>query len=230
MNKDRMSQIAFIAFVIMLLILLFCSTAFGIVSDNINPESWKYNVDYMQEMINILESDSISQIEYELAEAYEMLRNGKIASLYSDEYVQTDYFKSYGYDADAILFAIRNPITYPENTVSDEDVDLLARITFLECGSNWIPDWVLEYFCSVVVNRVNHYYYPDTLDGVLSQNRQFTSYANRWRTSPTDRCYTIARDVLENGSKIPESVVYFSQVTQGSGIYETWSNHYFCYF
>lgn len=201
--------------------------ALGAVSDTIDTDSWLPHVDYMGEIISILEN-SPTQKEMELAEAYEQLRNAKIDSLGLDA-DKTYYFELYGYNANDILYAIYNPSSQ-KIVASDEDVDLLARILFLECGSNWIDDYVLKYFCSVVINRMNHWYYPDTLDGVLSQSGQFVSYRNRWNTTPTDRCYTIARDILENGSCIPEDVVYFAQFRQGSGVYHQWSNHYFCYF
>lgn len=199
----------------------------ALVRDTVDTNSWIPNVDYMGEIVSILENNP-TQKELELAETYEKLRNAKIESL-SLDVDKTYYFELYGYNADDILYAISNPSSHTIVAL-DEDVDLLARILFLECGSDWIPDYVLEYFCSVVVNRVNHWYYPDTLDGVLSQRSQFISYSNRWNTTPTDRCYTIAREILETGSKIPENVVYFAQFMQGSGAYHQWENNYFCYF
>lgn len=125
----------------------------------------------------------------------------------------------------------------PEKEPADDySVDLLARILYLEAGSNWIPDWVLEYCGSVVINRLNHWYYPNTLEGVLSQRSQFSSYGARYSITPTERCYTIARGLLEGGSTIPEDIVYFAAFRQGSYVYEVYyntgpgDNLYFCGF
>lgn len=126
--------------------------------------------------------------------------------------------------------------TSPKKFASDEDVDLLARILYLEAGSNWIDDWVIEYCGSVIINRINHWYYPETLYGVLSQRGQFACWGAQYSITPSERCYRIARELLEDGSKLPEDIVYFAGFRQGSYVYEVfWNpgpgdNLYFCGF
>ena len=47
--------------------------------------------------------------------------------------------------------------------------------------------------------------------------------------TPNQRAYDNARYVLENGTTIPENVVWQSQSVQGNGIYKNIQGHYFCY-
>jgi hypothetical protein len=122
-------------------------------------------------------------------------------------------------------------VTTPGDTVSEEDIDLLAHLIYAEAGSSWIPDETLYYVGSVVLNRVNSKYYPDTLYEVIYQKGQ---YACTWdgniEKTPTERCYTIAEDLLINGSVLPENVLYQAQFKQGSGVYSYQDNLYFCYY
>lgn len=221
-------------FIVCVMVVIMClqSVASAKVVDNLNVNSWKEDVDYMAEMIAILESDP-TDTEYQLAEAYEALRNAKITNL-GLEYATTSYFADYA-NAEEILYWINYVEPEPEVVPADDyDVDILARVLYLEAGSNWIPDWVIQYCGYVVVNRMNDSRWPGTVEGVLSQSGQFSTWSSRYRITPTERCYTIAREVLEGGSLIPENVVYFANFTQAAGVYETYynpygGNLYFCY-
>lgn len=122
---------------------------------------------------------------------------------------------------------------YP-STATDYDVDILARVMYLEAGSDWIPNQVLEKVASVVVNRVNDSSYPNTVQGVLSQPGQFSTWDRINTIAPTERCYAISRQILEGGTVIPPNVVFFANFTQGSGTYYIYNNPYgnnlyFCY-
>lgn len=121
-------------------------------------------------------------------------------------------------------------VTTPSDTVSIEDIELLAHLIYAEAGSSWIEDETLYYVGSVVLNRVNSEYYPDTLYEVIYQKGQ---YACTWdgniEKEPTERCYEIAEYLLRNGSVLPEDVVYQASFKQGSGVYSYQDNLYFCY-
>lgn len=238
-NNQEPSLIIFMVVLILLITMMaFSLTANAAVIDNIDHTSWLSNVDYMGEIITILKN-SPTQKEMELAEAYEALRNAKIDSLnLTNE--KTYYFHLYGYNTADILYAIENPKVHTI-TALEEEVDLLARIIYLEAGqSSWIPRDILEMIGFVVVNRVNDSRWPDSVEGVLSQSGQFSTWSSRNRITPTDRCYEVARWCLENhneyswGDPCPTNLVYFANFTQGNGVYFTYvnpygSNLYFCY-
>ena len=107
----------------------------------------------------------------------------------------------------------------------------LSKAIAQELGSNWVPDWAQQWVASVVLNRVNHPSFPDTIYGVLHQPGQYCGFY----ATPTEQNIANARYVLENGSVLPENVVFQSLCTQGSGIHGTYydpymnNTTYFCY-
>lgn len=117
-----------------------------------------------------------------------------------------------------------------EDTISEEDIDLLARLLYAEAGSSWISDETIYYVGSVVLNRVNSEHYPDTLYDVIYQDGQYScTWSGAIYNEPTERCYRIAEDLLRKGSILPEDVLYQAEFKQGSGVYDYQDNLYFCY-
>ena len=115
------------------------------------------------------------------------------------------------------------------NLPSDEDIELLAHLIMGEAGSDYLPDEMRIYVGSVVLNRVSHDKFPDTLEEVIYQSGQYAcTWDGNFNKEPTDRCYEIATDLLTNGSVLPEDVVFQAQFIQGSDVYEKIGNTYFC--
>lgn len=116
-------------------------------------------------------------------------------------------------------------------TYTEDDLYWLSKAIAQELGSNWVPDWAQQWVASVVLNRVNHPSFPDTIYGVLHQPGQYCGFY----ATPTEQNIANARYVLENGSVLPENVVFQSLCTQGSGIHGTYydpymnNTTYFCY-
>lgn len=118
----------------------------------------------------------------------------------------------------------------PASTTSQDDLWLLAHLIWGEAGSNWISDETQRYVASVVLNRVAHPYYPNTITDVLYQSGQYSCvWTSMFYNEPTQRCWDNARYVLENGSQLPESVVYQAGFVQGSGVYCSSDGILFCY-
>ena len=115
-------------------------------------------------------------------------------------------------------------ISSTEAVLAIDDVDLLARLIYCEIGSDGHPDEQLYNVGSVVMNRVADTRFPDTIRGVIYQPGQYAPAISGVleAVTPTKRCYTIAADLLANGSRLPESVVWQSTVPQGTEIYETY--------
>ena len=122
------------------------------------------------------------------------------------------------------------------NLPDGNGLDLLSRLIYAEAGCTWIPDWVQRMVGSVVLNRVNSPYYPDTIYDVIYQPGQ---YAPTWDGSihktPDARTIENARYLLENGSICPENVVGQNSIVTGSGVYTSYQDPilgttvYFCY-
>ena len=86
-----------------------------------------------------------------------------------------------------------------------------------------------RYVASVVLNRVADERFPNSLEGVIFQKRQYAciSDGNFYRT-PTERNWANARWILENGSILPQKVVWQSGGRQGKVYLKTrWHNY--CY-
>ena len=123
-----------------------------------------------------------------------------------------------------------------EQGVCDDDVDLLARLLTCEMGCSWIADEQQLYVGSVVLNRVASDLFPDTLREVIYQPGQYAPAISGWieTVQPDERTIGNARWLLENGSVLPENVLYQSTVVQGE-VYDSYydavlgTTTYYCY-
>lgn len=113
------------------------------------------------------------------------------------------------------------------NTYSEHDLYLLAHVVCGEAQS--CDDTEQRYVASVVLNRVLDSRFPNTIEGVVFQKRQYAcvSDGNFYRT-PTERNWANAKWVLENGSILPHNVVWQSRGKQGK-LYLKTKWHSYCY-
>lgn len=113
---------------------------------------------------------------------------------------------------------------------TDEDLELLAHLIFAEAGSDWCSDKMQQYTGSVVLNRIKCPLYPNNMRDVIYQKGQYSVVkSGAIDKTPNQRAYDVAKFLLENGSVLPENVVFQSQHIQGDGIYEKVQSMYFCY-
>lgn len=132
------------------------------------------------------------------------------------------------------------PIVYTcieseEIEINEEELELLAHLIFAEAGSDWCSDELQQYTGSVALNRVASPYYPDNLYDVIYQRGQYsTAWNGMMEYEYNDRAYECAKFLLENGSVLPENVVFQAEFEQGDGTYKTFEltrgrKMYFCY-
>ena len=116
-------------------------------------------------------------------------------------------------------------------TYSDDDVWYLSRV--IQAESGYCQREMMEGVGSVVINRKNSDLFPNTIREVIEQPGQYSTLS--WLSSqvPTDEVMEVTFDLLENGSKFPENVLYQANFVQGSGVYKTlstsYSTMYFCF-
>ena len=115
----------------------------------------------------------------------------------------------------------------PVSTYSDEDLKILAMILCGEAQS--LPDEEQRLVGSVFLNRIKSNKFPNTFAGVAKQRGQYSSWwdGNAHRQI-TDRNWENARWLLENGSILPDDVLYQSGGRQGK-VYLKTKYHYYCY-
>ena len=203
----------------------------GGLSQYVTVRGYDPEVDYMQAMKQALEDGGPYAME--VGALYEQQRNLKIQELELPQ-EQTAYFSQYG-EAKEILEAMAQAEA-PKAAYTQADLDLLSRLIYAEAGCTWIPDWVQRMVGSVVLNRVESQYYPDTIREVIYQPGQ---YAPTWdgslQKTPDARTIENARYLLEHGSICPENVVGQNSIITGSGVYTSYYDQvldttiYFCY-
>lgn len=119
-----------------------------------------------------------------------------------------------------------------EIELDENEVDLLARAIYWECGI--LGDEAM-YLCGcVILNRIESEYFPNDLYSVLYQHSGNKYQYDIVRIGMIDKevenenAYKIARELLTNGSTIPSDVVFQAQFKQGSYTYKQIGNTYFC--
>ena len=114
--------------------------------------------------------------------------------------------------------------------VSNKDVMNLARIIQAENGGHE-DDEALVLTGVVVLKRVKSKYYPDTIMGVISQNGQYSTYADgKFLNEPSKRSMRIAKKLLSTNivHEYPDNLVFQSEFRQGREVYKKLGYEYFC--
>ena len=113
----------------------------------------------------------------------------------------------------------------------DNDLWYLSRV--IQAESGYCSQEMQEGVGSVVLNRVASDRFPNTIPEVVEQPGQYSTAAYLASQEPTQEAINVAVDLLENGSKFPEDVVWQANFSQGQGTYKTisttYSTMYFCY-
>lgn len=117
----------------------------------------------------------------------------------------------------------------PVPAYSENDLYIMAHVI---CGEGQgLPDEEQRLIGSVVLNRVSSPAWPNTIEEVVFQKGQYvcTRDGNYYR-EPTDRNWENAKWLLENGSQLPEGVVYqLNKGVRGNGIYLETKYHTYSY-
>ena len=116
-----------------------------------------------------------------------------------------------------------------KKSYTDEELYMMSHLIYGEAGGE--NDLHQRYVGSVVLNRMNHYKYPNTMKGVIFQSGQYAcTWDGNYNKSPSQQAIKNAKFLLEHGSVLPSNVVYQAQFKQGSGVYKHLGNTYFCYY
>lgn len=111
------------------------------------------------------------------------------------------------------------------------NLELLAHVINAEGGgATWVSDKMCYYIGSVVLNRVKSKEFPNTIEEVINQPGQYSSVGcANWEVPISERSWEVAEDLLNEGSQLPDNIVFQAEFKQGSGVYEKVQNMYFCY-
>lgn len=124
-------------------------------------------------------------------------------------------------------------LSTPSNSYSEKDLEILSHIICGEAQS--YSDELQLAVGSVFLNRVKDPRFPNTFEEVAFQKKQYACIKDgNYYRKPTDRNIANAKHLLENGSVLPENVVFQAEFKQGKGVYKTIKvdkrrKMYFCY-
>ena len=116
---------------------------------------------------------------------------------------------------------------------NDSTVNLLARIISGEARGEIYEGQVA--IAAVVLNRVRHASFPNTIAGVIYQNGAFTAVTDgQINVSPSESCFKAARDALNGWDPTGGAIYYYNPRTatnqwiRSRPIVRTIGKHVFC--
>lgn len=127
----------------------------------------------------------------------------------------------------------------PEKAYSEEDLEMLALVIYQEAGGDACSDETRLMVGNVVMNRVASDLFPDTIEEVLLQKRQYgrlhwTGLVWPERASQSveahavQRAYDCAERVLNGERLLPEDVIWQAEFKQGTEVVAEQDGFYFC--
>lgn len=133
----------------------------------------------------------------------------------------SNYGESFFYEED-----IEDGYTYTE-----EDLQYLTMIIVGEAQNCSYQEQM--YVGSVALNRLHNKKYFDygSIKEVALAPGQYASFwgAKLAYRDPTEMNIQVAEELIENGSVLPDNVIFQALFVQGDGIYARINNTYFCY-
>lgn len=173
---------------------------------------------------------------------FESVREVKKSEITNKEFV-SDYFKPMVELVTTVPKRLPKPSHtprpshFPQSTqipsakgVTIKKIYRLAQLMYAENGGAKEDDCVFLTGI-VVVKRMKSKKYPDTLEGVISQKGQYSTYqTGKINCKPDERCLEFAEEILRfNLEKdYPDNLVFQAEFPQGRKIYKRFGHEYFC--
>lgn len=127
------------------------------------------------------------------------------------------------------VLALAGLMSFSQKYTGD-DLWYLSRV--IQSESGYCSQEMQEAVGSVVLNRVGDERFPDSIPEVIEQPGQYSTVSLLASNEPTPEALAVAVDLLENGSKLPEDILYQANFPQGTYTYKTistsYSTMYFC--
>lgn len=113
--------------------------------------------------------------------------------------------------------------------ISVSDLDLLSRCVMAEASNQ--GEQGMAYVADVILNRVDSEDFPDSIEGVITQKYQFSSYRDGGmnRHEPSEECIDICLQEYERRQN--EKILYFRTGRYHKGRTDAFKHreHYFSY-
>ena len=116
---------------------------------------------------------------------------------------------------------------YPDLTLSEADMDLLAKLIWAEAQSE--PFEGQQAIAEVVLNRAAADNFPNNVHDVLYAQDQFKAITQIYAAEPTHVQYEAIRRAQYGPHVVPEDVVFFGTYATNDNVWGTIGNHTFCH-
>ena len=134
--------------------------------------------------------------------------------------------------SDAQMPEVPAPVErYARITMTEAERDEMAAIIYLEARGE--PAEGQQAVAEVILNRVIHQDFPDSVHEVLHQGEgtavpQFSTIAMLEIAAPTQEQYDAIDAALYGPSILPDEVVFFSRAGENNRVWGTIGGHVFC--
>lgn len=131
-------------------------------------------------------------------------------------------------DTEEITEVTIEEVTESTNEINSYELNLMSHLIYGEAGDQ--SDECQRAVGSVVLNRVKHERYPDTIEEVIFQKGQYAcTWDGNFKKEPSKQALKNARWLLSGNITLPDNVIYQSQFVQGDGVYKKIGTEIFCY-
>lgn len=152
--------------------------------------------------VQYIERSDENENNLKVIELYNVEPDESLLGYTSEDVTVTDSCQYFSQDTD---------FTY---SITEEEKYLLAKITQCEAGNQNIE--TKELIVSVVLNRVESDKFPNTIEGVIKENRngvyQFSPLVKGgswYNTEPTEETYIAVNNVLNGDTEYSNGALYF---------------------
>lgn len=211
---------------ILLMTLLYCSPAFGQEVNNLETDSTA------QESINTNETKTMyAKGEFDIYSSPDEESEVLGTSLKNTSFETVNSLNEWTTITTEAGFAYIKSEHLQDNPLFEYTEEELYTMAHVICGeAQSCSDEEQLYIGSVVLNRVVHPAFPNTIEGVVFQKGQYACIKDgNYYREPTERNWANAKWLLENGSVLPSNVIWQSGGRQGKGVYVKTKWHYYCY-
>lgn len=116
---------------------------------------------------------------------------------------------------------------YPEITLTQEEVELLAKLVWVEARGECLEGQ--QAVAEVVLNRLHSDAFPSTLHDVIYGEGQFPSVDKLEEAKPWQAQWEAVEKAMYGPYVLPEGVVYFATAQPNANLWGSIGNHVFCY-
>lgn len=174
-----------------------------------------------------VDSDRNHRFEQQEIEKFVSLLSGGLAEDESGEHFEANEEKVEAVDEEAEDgFYHPKAERYQEIELSDDTIELFAKIVWLESGNQSFEGQKMV--AEVILNRVVYGYWGDTVEDVIYAEGQFTTVKKLHEAYPNETTYNVLYAAMDEEPITDADVIFFARSPENSKLFAKVGAHYFC--